>query len=54
MRDRPGIGIEAVMMLFGVRGQEGTASEAMTYLGAQLVHEALLSIRAIARALASG
>jgi hypothetical protein len=54
MRDRPGIGVEALLLLFGARAHEGTATDAMTYLGASLVHEALLSIRAIARALASG
>lgn len=54
MRDKPGIGVEALLLLFGAKAHEGKTADAMTYLGASLLLEAVMSIRAIARALASG
>lgn len=53
MVDNPGIGAEAIMQLFGSPAFEGTESNARAYLGALLLLEAALSLRAIAKGLAS-
>ena len=53
MHDDPSVGIECLIALFGVREPEGSASSARARFGAVLVLEALLSLRAIAKGLAS-
>lgn len=53
MVDNPGIGAECIMQLLGVPAFEGTDTNARAYLGAVLLLEAALSLRAIAKGLAS-
>jgi hypothetical protein len=53
MGDNPGIGAECIMQMLGVPAFEGTDTAARAYLGAVLLLEAALSLRAIAKGLAS-
>jgi len=53
MRDNAGVGVECLMQLLQVPAYEGTEAHARSQLGALVLLEALLSITAIAKGLAS-
>lgn len=53
MHDNAGVGVECIMQLLGARTYESTDAHARSYVGAYLLLEAVLSIRAIAKGLAS-
>lgn len=53
MTDNPGIGAECLMLLLGVPAFEGVEATARAHVGAIILLEAALSLRAIAKGLAS-
>lgn len=53
MVDAPGIGAECLLQMLGVQVHEGVEANARAYVGAALLLEAMLNLRAIAKGLAS-
>lgn len=53
MRGEPGIGVDAIARVLGVRTHESEHVEALTQLGAVLVFEFLQNVEAIVKGLSS-
>lgn len=54
MHDEPGVGVECLLELFGARDHESIERSARAYVGALLVLEVVMLLRAIVKGLSGG